>query len=89
MAFRDMLFLQKFKVALNPNYRTCLKFSKMFLFLNGKKYVKNKNFYRVVFKLLAPKVQKQGVFELFSGCHGNIFRRHLGGILIINESSAG
>ena len=46
-----MVCLHKVKVALSPTYRIFLKFSKTYVFLNGQKYIKNKNFYTVVFKL--------------------------------------
>ena len=48
----------KFKVALKSTYIISLKFVKMFVLSRRQKYIKNKNFHRVVLKLLASKGQK-------------------------------
>ena len=42
--FRDMSFLQKFKVALNPMYRILKEVVKILFLPIKQQYIKNKNF---------------------------------------------
>ena len=48
----------------DPYWQNFLKFAEMFLLSIKQKYIKNKNFHRAVFKLLAWKGQKLGIFDL-------------------------
>ena len=53
-----MVFYQKKLVALYPIDRIFWKFAEMFSLTIKQKYIKNKNFQRVVFELIAQKGQK-------------------------------
>ena len=65
MRFRATLNVRKFKVALNPMYRSCV--------LSCLSKVDNiKKFYRAVFELQAPKAVIKGVFQRSYCCYGNL-----------------
>ena len=63
MGFRATLSFRKFKVALNPMYRTFLNFAKSCVLSCLSKLDNIKKFHRAVFELSAPKAVIKGIFK--------------------------
>ena len=59
-----MLFFHQDKVALKPSYRIFLNIVRLFVLSSRQKYLKSKNFHRLVFKILASNGKKLGIFDL-------------------------
>ena len=75
MGFRATINFRKFKVALNPMYRTFLNFAKSLVLSCLSKVDNIKKFHRAVFELEAPKAIIKGVFKRSYCCYGNLLRQ--------------